>query len=286
VKRVGSGVQTKLARFTKKVVTLAQKAVVGSPRPAVQNGESGYADWVIVSIHGLKTYLDLPYRRLLDVLYEMPRISRILGLEVTQLPDFSTVCAGMQDLKMPIWRDFLRLSAELHDTGEIQAIDATGMDRVAASQHYAKRTNYTFKAVKTTTLIDCKTGAILDIHCSMKQPHDSQVAWQVLTRNLDKLNVVTADKGYDWELLRQKLQSVGVKPVIKHREFGWNGVANNVLIDDTTYHQRSNVESTFFAIRRKYGEIVRARSWYVQFRELVLKCAVRNVELTLSASNL
>jgi hypothetical protein len=85
----------------------------------------------------------------------------------------------MQDLNMPLWRDFLRLSAALHVTGEIQAIDATGMDRIA-SQHYAKRTNYTFKAVKTTALIDCKTGVILDIHCSMKQPHDTQIGWQLL----------------------------------------------------------------------------------------------------------
>jgi len=91
----------------------------------------------------------------------------------------------------------------LLDTGEIQATDATGMDRVVASQHYAKRTNYTFRAVKTTALIDCKTGTILDIHCSMKQPHDTQIAWQLLTRNLDKLTILTADKGYDWELLRQ-----------------------------------------------------------------------------------
>jgi len=90
VKRVGLGVLTKLARFTKEVVTLAQKAVVGNPRPALRRGLNGYADWVIVSIHGLKTYLDLPYRRLLDVLYEMPRIDRILGLEPSGLPDFTT----------------------------------------------------------------------------------------------------------------------------------------------------------------------------------------------------
>jgi IS5 family transposase len=286
VKREAQFVSSKLARFTSRVVSLAQKAVVGNPKPAVQRGFGGYADWVIVSVHGLKTYLDLPYRRLLDVLHEMPRICRILGLEVSQLPDFTTVCARMQELKMPLWREFLRLSAELHDTGEIQAIDATGMDRIAASQHYAKRTNYTFKAVKTTALIDCETGAILDIHCSMKQPHDSQIAWQLLTRNLDKLTILAADKGYDWELLRHKLRSEGVKPVIKYREFGWHGVANNALLDDTTYHLRSNIEATFFALRRKYGEIVRARSWYVQFRELVLKCAVRNVELALSDSTL
>ena len=117
----------------------------------------------------------------------------------------------------------------------------------------------------------------------MKQSYDSKVAWQLLTRNLDKLNILTADKGYDWELLRHKLRSEGVKPVIKYREFGWHGVANNVLLNDTMYHQRSNVEAMFFALRRKYGEIVRARTWFGQFRELVLKCAVRNVELALSA---
>ena len=220
----------------------------------------------------------------MDVLYEMPRITGLLGLDPGELPDFSTVCARMQRLKMPVWRVLLRLSAELHETGEIQAIDATGMDRISASQHYAKRTNYTFKAVKTTALIDCKTGAILDIHCSMKQPHDTQIGWQVLKRNLEKVTVLTADKGYDWWLFRQKLHAEGIKPVIKHREFGWHGIGNNLLLDDTTYHQRSNVESTFFALRRKYGEIVRARTWFGQFRELVLKCAVRNVELALDGS--
>ena len=79
----------------------------------------------------------------------------------------------------------------------------------------------------------------------MKQPHDFQVGWQLLKRNLNKLTKVVADKGYDWELLRHKLRSEGVKPVIKYREFGWHGVTNDTLIDDRTYHQRSNIESTF-----------------------------------------
>jgi IS5 family transposase len=282
VKRVEPSVQTKLARFTRKVVPLTQKTVVGNPDPAVQKGNGGYADWVNLSIHSLRKYLDHPYRILLDVLHEMPNICTILGLEVSELPDFSTACARMQTLKMPVWRRYLELSAKLHETGEIQAIDATGMDRIAASHHYAKRTNYTFKAVKTTALTDCETGAILDIHCSMKQPGDSQVGWQLLKRNIDKVTILTADKGYDWWLFRQKLRAEGVKPVIKHREFGWTGVAHNALLDDTTYHQRSNIESTFFALRRRYGEVIRARTWYGQFRELVLTCAVRNIELRLS----
>jgi len=77
---------------------------------------------------------------------------------------------------MAVWRGLLEWSAKLHDPGERGEIDATGMDRIAASRSDAKWTNYTFRAVRTTALIDCKTGALLDIHCSMKQPHDSQVA--------------------------------------------------------------------------------------------------------------
>jgi hypothetical protein len=119
----------------------------------------------------------------------------------------------------------------------------------------------------------------------MKQPHDAQIDWQLLTRNRDKVTILTADKGYVWELLRHKLRSEGVKPVIKHCEFGWHGVATNVLLDDTTYHQRSTIEAAFFALRRKYGKIIRARTWVGQFRELVLKCAIRNVELALDDSN-
>ena len=276
---------TEVARFTKKVVTVAQKAVVGAPAPAIRKESGRYADWVIISIHALREYLDQPYRLLMDIIYEMPRITSILGLRPSTLPHYSTVCGRKQELRMPIWRTFLGLTSDLHDLGDVQAIDATGMDRIAASQHYAKRTNYTFRAVKTTILVDCSTGVILDIHCSMKQPHDSQVGLQVLKRNRNKVSTITADKGYDWWLFRNKLRAEGITPVIKHREMGWTGVAGNALLDDNTYHQRSNVESAFFALRQRYGGTLRARTWFGQFRELVLKCAVRNVELAVKDAN-
>lgn len=48
---------------------------------------------MIVAIHGLREYLDLPYQRLLDVLYEMHGIVEKLDLELSELPDFTTVCA-------------------------------------------------------------------------------------------------------------------------------------------------------------------------------------------------
>ena len=157
---------SKLSRFTSRVVSLAKKAVGGDPEPSVQKGEGGYADWVIVGLHGLREYLGHPYRRLIDVLHEMPGIVAKFNLSIAELPDFTTVCTRKQDLEMGIWRVLLRLSAQLQEIGDVQAIDATGFDRVAASQHYANRTNYAFRSVKTTALVDCSTSLILDIHCS------------------------------------------------------------------------------------------------------------------------
>jgi IS5 family transposase len=285
VKRDGFGVLTKTARFAKRVVSFAQKAVAGEPAPAYRPGKDGYADWVILAIQGLKEYLNHDYRKLMDVFREMPRITTLLGLTAGTVPHFSTVCARKQEISMQRWRAILELSVEEYDLGDVQAIDATSVDRIQASQHYAKRTDYTFEGVKTTVLVDCETSSILDIHCSMKQPHDTQVGWQVLTRNLDALSAVTADKGYDWEILRTRLRAEGVTPLIPRRGPGLRGWAKDLLIDDRTYHLRSNVESVFFGLRRRYGDTLWSRTWFGQFRELVMKCAVRNIERAIEGSH-
>jgi len=168
-------VHTKTSRFTERVVSLAQKAVVGPPAPAYRPGQEGYADWVILAVQGLKEYFGHPYRKLIDVLREMPRVTKSLGLAPETVPNFPAVCARKQAIPMKRWRAMLDQSVELYDLADVQAIDATGVDRVQASQHYAKRMDDTFEAVKTMLPVDSETSAILDIHCSMKQPHDTQV---------------------------------------------------------------------------------------------------------------
>lgn len=272
---------SRLSRFTDRLATLAKRAVSGDPTPAVKKGDGGYADWVIVVIHGLREYLDLPYRRLLDALHEMHGIVAKLNVKPNELPDFTTVCARKQQLKMAVWRTLLRLSADLHEIGDVQAIDATGFDRHSASRHYANRTNYTFRSVKATALVDCETSTVIDIHCSMKQSHDTHVGRQVLTRNLNRLETVTADKGYDWDDLREQLREAEVRPVIKHREFSPLDMAHNARHDEDIYHQRSIIEAVFFGLKQRYGDTLRARTWFGQFRELVLKVTVRNLELAL-----
>lgn len=267
-----------LSRFTSTCVSLAKKATAGPPRPAVTPGDGGYADWLIIALHGLKEHLGHSYRQLMDVLSEMPHIIRRLGLSPDDLPHFTTVCHAKERLYMPNWRRFLDLTTDLHDLGDVQAIDASGFDRIAASRKYATRTNYTFKAIKATLLVDCASGAILDVHCSTKQPHDTRVGRQLLARNLDRISTITADKGYDAQDLRRFLRANDVTPVIKRREFSARDRALNELQDDALYHQRAASETGFRVLKQRFGDRLWARSWYGQFRELVLRCAVKNIE--------
>ena len=214
----------------------------------------------------------------MDVLSEMSGIVEKFDLSVAELLDFTTVCTRKLDLEMRIYRVLLRLSAELQETGDVQAIDATGLDRVAASQNYANRTNYTLKSVKTTALIDCSTSPILDIHCSMTPLHDTQIGWQVLKRDIFRVEPITAVKGYDWDEFRRYLREEGVSPVFKHREFSSLDAAHNARIDDDTNHRQSVVKSVFASLRRRFDDTIRARTWFGQFREIVLKAAVKNIE--------
>lgn len=73
---------------------------------------------------------------MMELLHKMARITRILGLRLYN-SWFSTVCGRNQEFDMGIWQTILWLTIELHELDEVQTIDATGVDRFSASQHYA-----------------------------------------------------------------------------------------------------------------------------------------------------
>jgi len=121
-------------------------------------------------------------------------------------------------IKMAVWRVVLRLSAQLHEPSGHTAMDATFFDRENASKHYCRRTNYRVQTLKTTALVDTESQAVLDVHCTTRKRHDTQIGWQLARRNAGELHSLAADKGYDWQRLRDKLREEDVRPLIKHRE--------------------------------------------------------------------
>ena len=269
---------SKISRFTSKAVSLAKNAVGGRGEAAAPEGGGGFADYAVVSLHCLRIYLEKSYREALDLLSEMPQILAEIGLEPGDLPHHSTLVKAFDRFEMKIWRVLLRLSAQLHDTAEHAAMDATFFDRETASKHYCRRTNYRVQTLKTTALVDTKTQAVLDVHCTTEKRHDTQIGWQLALRNAGEIASLAADKGYDWQRLREKLRDEGVRPLIKHREFRPIDCAHNARIDGSLYGQRALSETVFSTIKRTLGHAVRARAWYREFREIVLMCAVYNIK--------
>ncbi|WP_096391841.1 IS5 family transposase [Halopenitus persicus] len=269
---------SKISRITTKAVTLAKNVVGGRGEVTAPEGGGGFADYALVSLHGLRIYLDESYRNALDLLSEMPQILAEIGLEAGDLPDHSTLVKAFDRFEMKVWRVLLRLSAQLHDTADHAAIDATFFDRETASKHYCRRTNYRVQTLKTTALVDTKTQAVLDVHCTTEKRHDTQIGWQLALRNAGEIASLAADKGYDWQQLREKLREKGVRPLIKHREFRPIDCAHNARIDGSLYGQRALSETVFSTIKRTLGHALRARAWYREFREIVLMCAVYNIK--------
>jgi IS5 family transposase len=272
-----------ISRFTKKAVTLAKNAVGGRDESAAPEGGGGFADYAVVALHCLRIYLEQSYRVTLDWLSEMPHILGAIGLNAADLPDHSTLVKAFDRLTMAVWRVLLRLSAQLHDPSGHAASDSTFFERENASTHYCQRTNYRVQTLKTTTLIDTATQAILDVHCTTSKKHDTKIGKQVALRNAGDLRTLAADKGYDWMALRERLREKDVRPLIKHRLFRPVDHAHNARIDDALYHQRSMCETVFSAIKRTLGTAVRARTWYREFREVALMCAVHNIKRAVKA---
>ena len=266
-------------------VSLAKEVVVGQPAPAVRKGAGGFADWLILAIQCLRERETETYRSVVDKLKIMGPIRTVLGLTRDELPHPSTLCKAMDRLTMALCRRLLQRTTTLQELGDVTAIDASSFDRIAASRRYARRTDYRFLAMKTTLLVDCQSSTILDLHCSASRPHDTQIGWQVLTRNLDRIRTITADKGFDWAHLREELRDNGVRPVLTHREFDGLDRAHNARLDDDVYHRRSVVESVFATLKQRYGDRLTARSWYGQFRELAIKAAVKNLDSGLGTSH-
>jgi len=272
-------VPTQIFRFTERCVWIVKRVADDTDEPAAPEGGGGFADYAIIPLHCLRIYLDTSYRMTIDLLTEMPQITREIGRFKADLPHPSTLCLAFERIEMNVCRVLLRYSAQLHDTGDIAAIDATYYDRSRASRHYCQRTNYRVQTLEATKLVDTDTQVVLDLHCTTTRAgSDAEVCEQLARVPAGELRILTADKGYDCNWLREDLRDLGVRPLIKHCINKPYDHAHNARINDDLYGQRSMAETVNSSVKRSLGVALRARSWYREFREVTLMCTVCNIK--------
>lgn len=120
---------------------------------------------------------------------------------------------------MVVWRALLEVSLANLPTAGVTGIDASGFDRTHAATHFAERTNLAIQQLKATLSVDTATNAVLAVHVTTTRKHDSQFAPQRVKPNAASIAVLTGDEGDDDQKPRHRGRELGLRLLIKHREF-------------------------------------------------------------------
>jgi transposase len=192
---------------------------------------------------------------------------------------------------------------DIEDAGTV-AIDSSGFSTSTMGSYftekYAPERRHGF--VKAHLAVGVKSHIVLAVRVTDEHRGDSPQFLPLLRRLSDVGHTphrVAADKAY---LSRENLtgaDSLGIEPFIPFKVNSrglargspmWNRKYHEFQLRrdefDAAYHQRSNVESTFSAIKRKLGEPLLSKTTFARLNELLAKILAYNVGVVISQAQL
>lgn len=161
------------------------------------------------------------------------------------------------------------------------AVDATGFELESKSYYYRNivffRRKKTKVFMKLGLSVDTDKKLILCYKIRKSRAHDSR-DFKFLVKKLECKNVV-ADKGYDsMDLRRFVINKLKAKPHIPYRKNSGVPKWKIYLPNKTIYCRRALVENIFFCIKKKYGSVLRNKTFATQKVELISKLIAYNVD--------
>ncbi|MFI5395423.1 MAG: transposase [Candidatus Binatia bacterium] len=174
-----------------------------------------------------------------------------------------------------------------------QRAGAFGMPSTMSRSHRSLRSSAISNDdwLKVHAMVGCKTNAVVAIEITPRNGGDAPQFAPLLETTTKHFNPerVLGDKAYSSYANVELAERKGIAPVIpfRARSAGNSGVETWDKLFHfysfhreqflRVYHQRSNVESTFSAIKRKFGEFLRSKTPVAQINELLLKFVAHNV---------
>ena len=142
--------------------------------------------------------------------------------------------------------------------------------------------------VKLHVMVDARGRKIVSCAVTIGRAHDSPVFRRMFGNVPDGTGCVMLDAGYDAVKNYKMIRDAGRRPVICTRKnhvargFGpraemirWQ--EKNPKEFETTYHQRSIVESVFSSFKCRFTAVVRAKTLPTQKLQLLLRCVCYNL---------
>lgn len=235
----------------------------------------------------LKFYVDLPYRDMEEWLLASDQVCAVL--ELKSVPDHCTLARTFRKLNKP-WLD--ELQSHLLQDEEIAEESITGDSTTftlsQASSHYRTRSGKSFsEGVKGAYAVGTQSLLILGSSTQASRLPDfvflrrlkAQAKRYGLYLKGKRAWVFLGDRGFD----AKEITALDLVPPIRRygkitdpqRQARADLVAQARL--DGLYGQRWKSETVNSVIKRKFGETIRSRIWFLQRREPVIKGLVYNI---------
>jgi transposase len=225
---------------------------------------------------------------------------------LSRLPHYNTLFDYFETPALtPILKNLIEQSSlPLRAVETDFAVDSTGFCGTRFTKWFNEKygQNHVAKSwVKTHLICGVKTNIVTSVEIGGKFDHDSPFLPGLVnaTAKNFKMAEVSADKGYHGRPAYNAIAAVGAHPYIPFKsdsKLDLDTSNRRTVIDHTTlwskmyhlyhfkkeeflprYHKRSNVESTFMAIKSKFGDAVRSRTDVAQINEVLCKVLCHNV---------
>jgi len=220
---------------------------------------------------------------------------------VNRVPHYNSISNYMNKIELTniLIRLITKSSLPLVSIEDKFAVDSSGFSTSVYdqwfSEKYCQRTRYHKKRkpwVKCHIMCGVKTNIITSVKVETANRHDSKRFVELLNKTSSNFDIseVSADKAYISSSIFEAVDKIGAKAFIPFKK-------NNVMNEKSPrlwkemflwfkmneedfmkhYHLRSNVESTFYMLKSKFGASVKSKNVIGQINEILCKILCHNI---------
>lgn len=272
-------------------VTLLRDLVSSVPTPEQKRGRPPLPLSDMIFSAAFKVYSTVSGRRFMTDL----RTATTLGM-IDRTPHYNSIFNVLDKESLtPILHGLItRAALPLKALETDFAVDSTGFGLQSFYRHFSAkygRETERRKFLKLHACIGTRTNVVTACIVTDEHDGDAPMLPALVTETAGRFNVerVSADKAYASRLNFGVMESLGATPFVpfktNHRGDTdspmWNRLFHFFHLNKDEflphYHKRSNVESTFSAMKRKFGDCIRSKSPVAQKNEALMKVLCHNI---------
>jgi len=261
------------------------------PQPAPGRGRPRLPIGDMLFAAAFKVYSTVSGRRFMTDL----RHAQEQGL-IERTPHYNSIFNVIEDETLtPILHDLITTSAApLKEVEQDFAVDSTGFGTSQFFRYYSIKYQGEVEAhdwIKAHAMVGVKTNVVTAVRITERHGADFNELHPLAHKTAETFTMreVSADKAYSGRFNLKTIAALGAEPFIPFKTNAipckysalWNRLFHYFCMNRdeflTHYHKRSNVESTFSAIKRVFGGRVRSKTPVAQKNEVLLKILCHNI---------